>query len=94
MSRTMKSLADSQSDCEYHVVFIPKYRRTAIYGELRNMLVEIFHDVAPQKECRIIEGHELSDYVDLCLEIPPTQAAASVVGFLKGKSALAIARRV
>jgi putative transposase len=94
MTGTMKSLAHSRWDCKYHVVFIPKYRRKAIYGELRTMLGEIFHDLARQKECRIIEGHLLADHVHMCLEIPPKHAVASVIGFLKGKSALAIARRV
>jgi putative transposase len=94
MTGTMKSLAHSRWDCKYHVVFIPKYRRKAIYGELRKMLGEIFHDLARQKECRIIEGHLLADHVHMCLEIPPKHAVASVIGFLKGKSALAIARRV
>lgn len=94
MSGTMKSLAHSRWDCKYHVVFIPKYRRKAIYGEVRQMLGEIFHDLARQKECRIIEGHLLADHVHMCLEIPPKHAVASVIGFLKGKSALALARRV
>jgi putative transposase len=94
MTGTMKSLAHSRWDCKYHVVFIPKYRRKAIYGELRKMLGEIFHDLARQKECRSIEGHLQPDHVPMCLEIPPKHAVASVIGFLKGKSALAIARRV
>jgi putative transposase len=94
MSGTMKSLAHSRWDCKYHVVFIPKYRRKAIYGEVRRMLGEIFHELARQKECRIIEGHLLADHVHMCLEIPPKHAVASVIGFLKGKSALALARRV
>ena len=93
MSGTMKSLAHSRWECKYHVVFIPKSRRKAIYGEVRQMLGEIFHDLARQKECRIIEGHLLADHVQMCLEIPPKHAVASVIGFLKGKSALAIARR-
>ena len=93
MSGTMKSLAHSRWDCKYHVVFIPKYRRKAIYGEVRQLLGEIFHDLARQKECRIIEGHLLADHVHMCIEIPPKHAVASVIGFLKGKSALAIARR-
>jgi putative transposase len=74
------------------VVFIPKYRRKAIYGELREFLGEVFHELARQKECRIIEGHLLADHVHMCIEIPPKHAVASVIGFLKGKSALAIAR--
>ena len=94
MSGTMKSLAPSRWDCKSHIVFIPKYRRKAIYGEVRKLLGEIFHDLARQKECRIIEGHLLADHVHRCLEIPPKHAVASVIGFLKGKSALAIARRV
>ena len=94
MSGTMKSLAHSRWDCKYHVVFIPKYRRKAIYGEVRQMLGEIFHELARQKECRIIEGHLLADHVHMCIEIPPKHAVASVIGFLKGKSALALTRRV
>jgi putative transposase len=94
MTGTMKSLAHSRWDCKYHVVFIPKYRRKAIYGELRKMLGEIFHELARQKECRIVEGHLRPDHVHMCIEIPPKHAVASVIGFLKGKSALAIARRV
>ena len=94
MSGTMKSLAHSRWDGKYHVVFIPIDRRKAIYGELRKLLGEIFHDLARQKEGRIIEGHLLVDQVQMCLEIPPKPAVASVIGFLKGKSALAIARRV
>ncbi len=94
MTGTMKSLAHSRWECKYHIVFIPKYRRKAIYGELRKLLGEIFHDLARQKECRIIEGHLLPEHVPMCLEIPPKHAGASGSGFLKGKSALAIARRV
>ena len=94
MSGTMKSLAHSRWDCKSHVVVIPKYRRKAIYGEVRQLLGEVFHELARQKECRIIEGHLLADHVQVCLEIPPKHAGASVIGFLKGKSALAIARRV
>ena len=94
MTGTMKSLAHSRWDCKYHVVFIPKYRRKTIYGELRKILGEVFHELARQKECRIVEGHLLPDHVHMCLEIPPKHAVASVIGFLKGKSALAIARRV
>jgi putative transposase len=94
MTGTMKSLAHSRWECQYPVVFIPQYRRKAIYGELRQLLGESFHALARQKECRIIEGHLLPDHGHMCLEIPPKQALASVIGFRKGKSALAIARRV
>ena len=78
MSGTRKSLAHSRWECKYHVVFIPKSRRKAIYGEVRQMLGEIFHDLARQKECRIIEGHLLADQVQMGLEIPPKHAVARV----------------
>src|SRR5262247_564390 len=91
---TWKSLAHSRWECKYHVVFIPKYRRKALYGEIRTSLGGIFHELARQKECRIVEGHLLPDHVHMCIEIPPKHAVAAVIGFLKGKSALVIARRV
>lgn len=87
-----KSLAHSRWGCKHHVVFIPKYRRKAIYGEIRASLGGIFHELARQKECRIVEGHLLVDHVHMCIEIPPKHAVASIIGFLKGKSAVAIAR--
>jgi putative transposase len=89
-----QSLAHSRWECKYHVVFIPKYRRKAIYGEIRASLGRIFHELARQKECRIVEGHLLADHVPMCSEIPPKPAVASIIGFLKGKSAVAIARQV
>ena len=94
MNETMNSLAHSKWDCKYHLVFIPKYRRKAIFGKIRKGLGEIFHDLARQKECRIVEGHLLSDHVHMCIQIPPNYSVASVVGFLKGKSAIAIARKL
>jgi putative transposase len=89
----VRSLAHSRWECKYQVVFIPTYRRQAIYGELRKMLGEVFHDLARQKECRSIEGHLLPGPGHMGIEIPPKYAVASVVGVLKGKSALALARR-
>ena len=94
MNETMNSLAHSKWDCKYHLVFIPKYRRKAIFGKIRKGLGEIFHDLARQKECRIVEGHLLSDHVHMCIQISPKHSVASVVGFLKGKSAIAIARKL
>ena len=90
---TWKSLAHSRWECKYHVVFVPKYRRKAVYGEIRASLGGIFHELARQKECRIVEGHLLTDHVHMCMEIPPKHAVASIIGFLKGKSAVAIARQ-
>src|SRR5262245_18149162 len=94
MSGTMKSLAHDRGECKYLVVFLPKSRRQALSGELRPRRGRNCHDLARQKECRIIEGHLLPAHVHMCLEIPPKQAIASVIGFLMGKRALAIARRV
>lgn len=72
---------------------VPKYRRKAVYGAIRASVGGIFHELARQKECRIVEGHVLVDHVHRCIEIPPTQAVASIIGFVKGKSAVAIARQ-
>ena len=79
-------------ECKYHVVFIPKCRKKTIFGQVRKNLGEIFRDLASQKEVRIEEGHLMRDHVHMLLSIPPKHAVSQVVGFLKGKSALAIAR--
>ena len=75
------------------MVFVPKYRRKAVYGEIRASLGGIFHELARQKECRIVEGHLLVDHVHRGIELPPKHAVASIIGFLKGKSAVAITRQ-
>ncbi len=87
------SLAHSHWDCKYHVVFIPKYRRKVLWGQIRPALGVIFRDLARQKECIIHEGHIMPDHVHMLLSIPPKHAVASIIGFLKGKSAIAIARQ-
>ena len=92
MVETFQSLSHSRWDCKYHVVFVPKRRRKTLFGTIRRKLGPMFHELARQKECRIVEGHLLADHVHMCIEIPPKFAVASVVGFLKGKSAIAIAR--
>ena len=92
MNEAYQSLSHSRWDCKYHVVFVPKRRRKALFGTIRQKLGAVFHELARQKECRIVQGHLLSDHVHMCIEIPPKYAVASVVGFLKGKSAIAIAR--
>jgi putative transposase len=92
MSKTYQSLSHSKWDCKYHVVFVPKGRRNAIFGQTRRQLGAIFHALARQKEWQIIEGHLMVDHVHMCIAIPPKHPVASVIGFLKGKSAIAIAR--
>ena len=89
-----QSLSHSKWDCKYHVVFIPKKRRKALFGQARRYLGEIFHALARQKECQIIEGHVMPDHVHRCIAIPPKHPVASVIGFLKGKSVIAVARQL
>ena len=86
------SLAHSKWDCKYHLIFIPKGRRRRLYGEIRPLLGRIFHELANQKECKILEGHLMPDHVHMLVEVPPKYKVSEVVGFLKGKSAIAIAR--
>jgi len=89
---TVESLNHSVWDCKYHVVFIPKCRRKTLYGDLRKYLGEVFRRLAQQKDSRIEEGHLLSDHVHMLIAIPPKYAVAQVVGFIKGKSAIHLAR--
>jgi putative transposase len=89
---TFESLNHSVWDCKYHVVFIPKCRRKVLYGELRKHLGEVFRGLAKQKESRIEEGHLLVDHVHMLIAIPPKFAVSQVVGFIKGKSAIHLAR--
>lgn len=86
------SLSHTKWECIYHVVFIPKYRRKVLFGELRGRLGEVFHRLAEQKESRIEEGHLLPDHVHMMIRIPPKYAVSQVVGFIKGKSAIYVAR--
>ena len=87
-----KSLSHSVWDCKYHVVFIPKYRRKTIYGQLRRELGKVFRTLAKQKECEVEEGHLHIDHVHMLISIPPKHAVSSIVGYIKGKSAIHIAR--
>jgi putative transposase len=73
-------------------VFVPKRRRKAIFGQVRRQLGSVFHALAKQKKCQILEGHLMPDHVHMYIAIPPKHPVASVIGFLKGKSAIAIAR--
>ena len=87
-----ESLSHTKWECKYHVVFIPKYRRKVLYGELRQHLGDVFRKLALQKESRIEEGHLLVDHVHMMISIPPKYAVSQVVGFIKGKSAIHLAR--
>jgi putative transposase len=87
-----ESLSHTSWYCKYHVVFIPKCRRKTLYGELRVHLGEVFRKLASQKESRVEEGHLLPDHVHMLLAIPPKHSVSQVVGFMKGKSAIHLAR--
>lgn len=88
-----QSLSHTRWDCKYHIVFIPKRRKKSIFGSLRRHLGEMFRELARHKEAEVVEGHLRSDHVHMCLSIPPKIAVANVVGYMKGKSAIAIARK-
>jgi putative transposase len=88
-----ESLSHSKWECKYHVVFIPKCRRRALYEQLRKHLGEVFRKLAAaQKESRIEVGHLMSDHVHMMISIPPKYAVSQVIGFIKGKSAIHLAR--
>jgi putative transposase len=87
-----QSLSHTKWDCKYHVVVIPKCRRKTLYVELRQHLGEVFRQLAGQKESRIEEGHLLVDHVHMMISIPPKYAVSQVVGYIKGKSAIHLAR--
>ena len=87
-----ESLSHSRWECKYHVVFIPKCRRKTLYATLRKYLGEVFRQLAQQKESQVLEGHLMSDHVHMLIAIPPKYAVSQVVGYIKGKSAIHLAR--
>jgi putative transposase len=86
------SLSHSKWECKYHVVFIPKCRRRTLYEQLRRHLGEVFRELARHRESRIEEGHLMADHVHMLISIPPKYAVSQVVGYIKGKSAIHLAR--
>ena len=86
------SLNHSRWECKYHIVWIPKYRRKTLFGQLREYLGQIFKDLAKNRESEILEGHMMSDHVHMLISIPPKYSVAQVFGYIKGKSAIHIAR--
>ena len=87
-----ESLSHSKWECKYHVVFIPKCRRKVLYKSLRQHLGEVFKQLAEQRESRIEQGHLQADHVHMMISIPPKYAVSQVIGYLKGKSAIHLAR--
>ena len=90
--RQVGSLNHSRWECKYHVVFIPKYRKKAIFGLIRRDLGEVLRRLAEQRECCIEEGRLMPDHVHMMISIPPKHAVSQVIGYIKGKSAIYIAR--
>ena len=88
----IQSLSHTKWDCKYHLVWIPKYRKKIIFGELRKYLGDVLHDLAIHKESKILEGHMMGDHVHMLISIPPKYSVSQVVGYIKGKSAIHIAR--
>ena len=87
-----QSQAHVKWDCKYHVVFIPKYRKKTLYGQLRREIGGIFKKLCRQKELTLLEGHAMPDHIHMCLSIPPKYSVSHTIGFLKGKSAIKIHR--
>ena len=87
-----KSLSHTKWQCKYHVVFIPKCRRKRLYGVVRKELGTVFHRLAEHKGCKIEEGHIMGDHVHMLISIPPKHAVSAVMGYIKGKSAIHVAR--
>jgi len=87
-----RKLNHTEWQCDYHVVFIPKYRKKVIYGEIRRELGDVFRRLAEQRESRIEEGHLSPDHVHMMISIPPKYSVSQVIGYIKGKSAIHIAR--
>jgi putative transposase len=90
---TYESLSHSKWDCKYHIVFVPKGRKKALYGKVRKFLGPVFRELAAQRRSEILEGHMVQDHVHMLIRIPPKYSVAEVVGYLKGKSAIAVARQ-
>ena len=88
----IECLNHTKWDCKYHVVWIPKCRRKMLYGQLRIHLGDVFPELARQKECKVLEGHLQLDHIHMLISIPPKYSVAQIVGYIKGKSAIHIAR--
>ena len=84
------SLAHCKWECQYHIVFIPKYRKNKLYGVVRDDVRETIRTLCKYKGVEIVAGAVCSDHVHLCVSIPPKLSVSDFVGYLKGKSALMI----
>jgi REP-associated tyrosine transposase len=90
--QTYETLKHTKWECKYHVVFIPKCRKKVLYGHIRRELGRVIRELAGQKECQVEEGHLMADHVHMMISIPPKYSVAQVMGYIKGKTAIHIAR--
>ena len=90
----LESLKHTRWECKYHIVFIPKYRKKALYGALRQRMGGLLRELAGQRESRIEQGHLMLDHVHMLISIPPKYSVSEVIGYLKGKSSIWIAQNI
>ena len=87
------SLSHSKWDCKYHIVFVPKYRKKVLYRNIRKFLSLLFHELSSHRNCKIIEGHMVQDHVHMLIAISPKYSVSEIIGYIKGKSAISVARQ-
>ena len=87
-----EKLNQSVWECKYHLVFIPKYRKKALYGALRNQIGSVLRKLAESKGCQVLEGYVMTDHIHMLITIPPKYRVSDIVGYIKGKSAIHVAR--
>ena len=90
--QSYETLQHTTWECKYHVVFIPKCRKKVLFGKIRQELGTVIRELARQKECQIEEGHLVGDQVHMMISIPPKYSVAQVIRYIKGKTAIHIAR--
>ncbi len=90
---SFESLCHSRYDCKFHIIFVPYCRKKILYGKIRKFLGPVFHELSKQKGCKIIKGNMVQDHVHMLISIPPKYAPSEIVGYIKGKSAIAVARQ-
>jgi putative transposase len=90
--QTYETLKHTTGECNCHIVFIPKWRKKLLFGQIRRELGVVFGDLARQKECEIHEGHLMVDQVQMLISIPPNYSVTQVMGFMKGKTVIHVAR--
>jgi putative transposase len=92
--RNTQSLSHTKWECKYHLTWIPKFRKKELYGDLRKHLGEAIREMASRSGSEVLEGHLMSDHVHMLVTIPPKYAVSQVVGYIKGKTAIHIAREL